>query len=305
MHYREFGNTGFKVSEIGLGTWQFGGDWGSISETDAGSILNEALEQGINFFDTADCYGAGRSESIIGGFLSDRKDVFIASKLGRLEGYPDKYSLELFRRCVENSLRRLRRDTIDLIQLHCIPGSYLESGEVFDWLRVLRQEGKIRFFGASVETISEAQTCMRQNDLTSLQIIFNVFRQKPEEIFSKAAEKKVALIIRLPLASGLLSGKFTKDYKFAESDHRSYNRDGAAFSVGETFSGLEFEYGVDLAGQIRSLVPASMNMAQFALRWILDHPEVSTTIPGASKTGQVKSNALASSMQPLDSRIHS
>jgi aryl-alcohol dehydrogenase-like predicted oxidoreductase len=305
MHYREFGNTGFKASEIGLGTWQFGGDWGSISETDAGSILNEAFEQGINFFDTADCYGAGRSESIIGSFLSDRKDVFIASKLGRLEGYPDKYSLELFRRCVENSLRRLRRDSIDLIQLHCIPGSYLESGEVFDWLRTLRQEGKIRFFGASVETISEAETCMRQDDLTSLQIIFNVFRQKPAEIFRKAAEKKMALITRLPLASGLLSGKFTKDYKFAESDHRNYNRDGAAFSVGETFSGLEFEYGVDLAEQVRHLVPASMNMAQFALRWILDHPEVSTIIPGASKIVQVKTNALASSMQPLDSRIHS
>ncbi|NLG16225.1 MAG: aldo/keto reductase [Fibrobacter sp.] len=305
MQYRVFGSTGFRASEIGLGTWQFGGDWGSISEQNAQSILNAAVDNGINFFDTADVYGGGRSESIIGSVFGNRKDLFIATKLGRLEGFPDGYSLELFRRCIENSLKRLGRDAIDLIQLHCIPSKYLENGEAFEWLRILRKEGKIRFFGASVETIDEALTCIKQDDLSSLQIIFNIFRQKPSSFFKEAAAKKVALIIRLPLASGLLSGKFTKDTKFAESDHRNYNRDGNAFNVGETFSGIKFEYGVELSEQIKPLVPQSMNMAQFALRWILDHPEVSTIIPGASRIDQVSKNALASSLPPLGDELHS
>ena len=307
MQFRDFSKTGFKASEVGLGTWQFGGDWGNVSENDAEKILGTAIDNGINFFDTADVYGSGRSESIIGSFFKNRsKDIFIATKLGRLEGYPNEYSIDLLRRCTENSLKRLRREAIDLTQLHCIPSEYLKSGEVFDWLRELRQEGKIRNFGASVETMDEARMCLEQDDITSLQIIFNIFRQKPaHQVFKMTAEKNVALIIRLPLASGLLSGKFTKETKFAGSDHRSYNKDGQAFSVGETFSGLKYEYGVELTEQIKGMVPEGMPMAQFALRWILDFPEVSVIIPGASKTNQVISNAASSDLPPLSNEIHS
>lgn len=306
MNYRNFGNTDLKVSEIGLGTWQFGGDWGEMAESDAKTILDTAVRNGINFFDTADVYGSGRSESIIGSFLKEKKEkIYIATKLGRLEGYPDGYSLELFRRCTENSLKRLGRDCIDLTQLHCVPQNRLRDGEVFDWLRVLQKEGKIRYFGASVETVEEALICLEQDGLASLQIIFNVFRQKPSELlFKKAAQKGVALIIRVPLASGLLSGKFNRETSFAPGDHRTYNRDGEAFSVGETFSGLEFNYGIELTKQLKEFIPPQTSMAQFALRWILDHPEVSVVIPGASKSSQVESNASASNLAPLDNSIH-
>lgn len=307
MHYRKFGSTGFDASEVGLGTWQFGGDWGAINELDANAILKSALDRGINFFDTADVYGSGRSETLIGSFLQDIKEnVFVATKLGRFGGYPDKYSFDFIKKCTENSLRRLKRETIDLTQLHCVPRLQLEKGEIFEWLRTIQKEGKIRHFGASVETIDEAFLCLKQDGLTSLQIIFNIFRQKPiEQLFAEAASKKVALIVRLPLASGLLSGKFTKTTTFGSGDHRNYNRDGQKFNVGETFSGLEFQYGVELADQIKSLVPANMTMAQFALRWILDHPEVSVIIPGASKIDQVVSNASASDIDPLDKEVHS
>lgn len=306
MQYREFGNTGFKASEIGLGTWQFGGDWGEISNEEVNAILKAALDSGVNFFDTADVYGSGRSEILIGNFLRKQSgNTFIATKLGRLEGYPDNYSLELFKRCTENSLRRLGREVIDLIQLHCIPVSWLKDGEVFDWLRILRSEGKIRYFGASVETMEQAFICLEQHDITSLQIVFNIFRQKPLQIlFKKAAARKVALIIRLPLASGLLSGKYNKDTVFSPSDHRSYNRNGKAFNAGETFSGLDFEYGLDLVKQIRPLVPASMSMSQFALRYILDYPEISVVIPGASRSKHVISNVDATSFDPLGRHVH-
>lgn len=307
MHYRKFGSTGFDASEVGLGTWQFGGDWGAINELDANAILKSALDRGINFFDTADVYGSGRSETLIGSFLQDTKEnVFVATKLGRFGGYPDKYSFDFIKKCTENSLKRLKRETIDLTQLHCVPRQQLEKGEIFEWLRTIQKEGKIRHFGASVETIDEAFLCLKQDGLTSLQIIFNIFRQKPiEQLFAEAASKKVALIVRLPLASGLLSGKFTKTTTFGSGDHRNYNRDGQKFNVGETFSGLEFQYGVELADQIKSLVPANMTMAQFALRWILDHPEVSVIIPSASKIDQVVSNASASDIDPLDKEVHS
>lgn len=306
MQYREFGITGFKVSEIGLGTWQFGGDWGNVSDTEISSILKSALDSGVNFFDTADVYGAGKSESLIGNFLrKESKNVFVATKLGRLEGYPDKYSLDLLRKCTENSLKRLGREIIDLTQLHCIPSPLLKNGEVFEWLRVLRNEGKIRYFGVSVETVDEALMCLEQEGLTSLQIIFSIFRQKPiDKLLQKSAEKKIALIIRLPLASGLLAGKYTKSTQFASSDHRYYNRDGQVFNAGETFAGLDFGYGIELVEQIRPLVPASMSMSQFALRWILDYPEVSVVIPGASRSKHVVSNVNASNLPSLGKHVH-
>jgi len=306
MHYRKFGAAGWNVSEIGLGTWQFGGDWGAMPEATATAIMKTAVDCGVNFFDTADVYGNGRSETLIGGFLSSCSErIRVATKLGRLEGYPDGYSFELFRRCTENSLKRLNVEIIDLLQLHCIPRDHLESGEVFDWLRVLRNEGKILAFGASVETEEEAEICLEQSDLASLQIIFNIFRQQPAGGFFKRAQRnRVALIVRLPLASGLLAGKFTKDTVFASSDHRTYNRNGEAFSVGETFSGLEYSYGLECVEAVRKLVPAEMEMAPFALRWILDHPEVSVVIPGATKATQVQTNAAASDLPLLAKPVY-
>lgn len=296
------------VSEIGLGCWQLGGaDWGSVDDDKAFKILETAVESGINFFDTADVYGDGRSEALIGQFLKGRAPgIFVATKLGRTAGlYPDKYTEAGIRGATEASLARLGVEALDLTQLHCVPGEVLRQGDVFEWLRTLRQEGKIKNFGASVESMEEAEICLGQEGLASLQIIFNIFRQKPMvELLPKALLKKVAIIVRLPLASGLLSGKMTRETAFPEGDHRNYNRDGQAFNVGETFAGLPFDKGVDLAGELKSFVPAGVTMAQMAQRWILDHEAVTTVITGASKPEQVVSNAAASAIPPLSSEVH-
>ncbi len=306
MNYRTFPSTGWQVSEIGLGTWQLGGQWGKVDEPVALDILAAAVDRGVNFFDTADIYGAGRSENIIGKFLKSRPGrIYVATKLGRLHGFPDGYSRDLFRRCTEDSLRRLGVDALDLTQLHCIPRAALERGDVFEWLRELRAEGKIQAFGASVESMDEALLCLAQEGLASLQIIFNIFRQKPiDALFSRAAAQGVALIIRLPLASGLLSGRITRATRFAPNDHRSFNRDGRAFNVGETFAGLEFERGLELVEKLKEFVPPGMDMAGFALRWILDHPEVTVVIPGATRPQQAAVNAAASDLAPLPAELH-
>jgi aryl-alcohol dehydrogenase-like predicted oxidoreductase len=306
LKQRLFGKTGFAVAEVGLGAWQLGGDWAPVSDDKAAAILTTAVDNGVNFIDTADVYGAGRSESLIGKVLKTRRErVWVATKLGRLHGYPDGYSLPLFRKCTEDSLRRLGVSALDLTQLHCIPTALLQNGEVFDWLRVLRDEGKIRYFGASVESMQEALICLEQDDLASLQIIFNVFRQKPiEMLFDKAKARDVALIIRLPLASGLLAGKFSRKSTFVPEDHRNYNRDGQVFNVGETFAGLPFETGVASVEALRAYVPAQFNMVQFALRWILDYDAVSVIIPGARSPEQVKMNISASRMAPISKEIH-
>lgn len=308
MNQRNFGREGIRVSEVGLGTWQIGGSWGEISEDDALAILHEAAQNGVSCFDTADVYGGGRSESLIGRFLREKPgDIFVATKLGR-SGQPggDKnFTLDVMREHTEASLRRLGLETLDLTQLHCVPTEVLRQGEVFDSLRALQVEGKIRHFGASVESMEEALICLEQDGLASLQIIFNIFRQKPiEELFEKAQQKGVALIVRLPLASGLLSGKFSKTTHFDAQDHRNFNRDGQAFNVGETFAGLPFEKGVELADELKALVPAEMTMAQMALRWILDFPAVTTIIPGASRASQIASNVSASSLPELSSELH-
>jgi len=306
MDSKIVGNTERRVNQVGLGTWQFSGEWGTVSEEKAMAIMKRAVERGVNFFDTADVYGAGRSETLIGKFLKKTSEsIFVATKLGRLKGYPDNYSYELFRDCTEDSLKRLGVEALDLTQLHCIPPEYLKDGEVFDWLRELKKEGKIKNFGASVESMDEALMCLKQPDITSLQIIFNIYRQKPIDVlFDQAKEKNVALIVRLPLASGLLSGKFTKDTTFPEQDHRHFNRDGQQFNVGETFAGLEFEKGVEITAKLKSLVPENMSMAQFALRWVLDHDAVSVAIPGASKVEHVESNAAAGELPPLPHELH-
>ena len=304
MQKRLFRNE--EVSEVGLGCWQFGGDWGQVSDEQCLEILRAAAESGVTFFDTADVYGSGRSETLIGRFLQEHcGSVFVATKLGRKAGYPDGYSFELFQQCTEDSLRRLGVETVDLTQLHCVPMPWLKDGEVFDWLRTLRKQGKIRHFGASVESMDEAMLCLEQPGLSSLQIIFNIFRHKPIDVlFDKARAKGVAIIVRLPLASGLLAGKFTKDTTFDEQDHRTYNRDGKAFNVGETFAGLPFERGIEAAEALRPLVPDDMTMARMAMRWILDHDAVTTVIPGATRADQARENATVSDLPPLSDALH-
>ena len=307
MNTRQLGKQGFSIGEMGLGCWQFGGDFGEMQEETALAILEESVANGVNFFDTADVYGAGRSETLIGRFLSQSSaSVTVATKFGRgSDAYPDKYSEEVLRQSIERSATRLGVDTLDLVQLHCIPVEVLRAGHVFDWLRRAQQDGLIRHFGASVESVEEGLICMEQEGLLSLQVIFNIFRQKlVDELLPQAGEKGVGIIVRLPLASGLLSGKFSKQTTFAETDHRNYNRDGQHFNVGETFAGLPFERGVELTESLRAFLPEGMTMAQLAQRWILDHDAVSVVIPGASSPEQARANARIADLQPLSEELH-
>jgi aryl-alcohol dehydrogenase-like predicted oxidoreductase len=308
MHTRVFENPGQSVSETGLGCWQLGGGFGPVDEGTGEAILERAVESGITFFDTADVYGGGLSESLLGKVLRrhGRERFTIATKTGRTgDLFPDKYRRETLRARVEDSLKRLGVETVDLLQLHCIPTEVLREGAVFDWLRELREEGKIRAFGASVESVEEGLLAMEQEDLASLQVIFNVFRQKPRrELFPAARQKGVAIIVRLPLNSGLLAGKLSRESSFDESDHRNFNRDGAAFSVGETFGGIPFDKGLELVEELRPLCPPEFSMAQMAQRFILDFPEVTTVITGASRPDQVDRNAGVSDLPALGSDLH-
>ncbi len=305
MKTRILGNSGRSVSEIGLGCWQLGADWGQVSDQEARAILETAVEHGITMWDTADVYGDGRSERLIGQFLQQHPaDLFVATKVGRRQ-YPGPYTLDGLKQHVSESLERLGVDALDLLQLHCIPTEVMADGEVFEWLRQFKRDGLIKNFGASVESMDEALLILDQPELTSLQIIFNIFRQKPSQVlFDKAVAAGVGLIVRLPLASGLLAGKFTRETPFSDDDHRHYNRDGAAFNVGETFAGLPFETGLDLVEQIRPLVPDGLTMAQFAQRWILDHAAVTTVITGASKPAQAADNARVSELPKLSDEAH-
>jgi aryl-alcohol dehydrogenase-like predicted oxidoreductase len=308
MNYRSFKN--YSLAEVGLGTWQLGSaDWGAVDDEQALAILSEYVKAGGNFIDTADVYGMGMSEKVIGRFLKTAPSpVYVASKLGRRQdapnGWNQNFTYDFMLRQVEDSLEHLGLQQLFLEQLHCIPTEELRRGEVFEHLRRLQKEGLIEHWGVSVETTEEALLCLEQEGLASLQIIFNLFRQHvADEIFAKAAQKSVAVIARVPLASGLLTGKFTAQTKFKKTDHRTYNADGEAFNAGETFSGIEFGEGVKLAGKIKTLLPDDRT-AQWALRWILDFPEVSTVIPGASKPEQVKSNVEASTLPQLSFEIH-
>jgi len=308
MNYRSFKDV--KIAEVGLGTWQLGSaDWGVVNNEEALNILRAYTDAGGNFIDTADVYGMGVSETVIGKFLkSIDKEIFVATKLGRrgdgANGWPQNFTYDAMKRHVEQSLEHLGVSQLFLEQLHCIPTEEMRSGKVFDHLRKLQQEGLIQHFGASVETSEEALLCLEQEGLASLQIIFNLFRQHvADEVFAKAKEKGVALIVRVPLASGLLSGKFNADTQFAEKDHRNFNANGEAFNAGETFSGIDFKQGVKLAEEMKAILPDG-RMAQWAIRWILDHPEVTTVIPGASKISQVNSNVEASALSPLPASVH-
>src|SRR5690606_10652014 len=267
MKLRRLGKTGLWVSEVGLGTWQLGGEFGPVEDIDASTILANAARLGINFWDTADVYGDGFSEHRIGTFYGKPEDLVVATKVGRSAAlYPDKYTRAGVRESLEDSARRLLVDAIDLAQLHCVPREVLEAGEIFGWMEEIKQEGLIRNWGASVETIADAELCLEQDGLATLQIIFNIFRQDAADgLLERARERDVGIIVRLPLASGLLTGKYTPETEFSPSDHRSYNRDGQVFSVGETFGGIPFETGVELAEELRTMVPEGISMSLFAL----------------------------------------
>ncbi len=299
---------GTQISEVGIGCWQLGGDWGPAIDRDkCFEILTAAVDNDISFFDTADVYGAGRSESLIGEFFKDKQSKpFIATKFGRGgDAYPDRYTEDVLRRSVEASLTRLDVDSLDLLQLHCIPTAVLNEGKIFEQLRKIKQEGLIKHFGASVETVEQGIYCAQQEGLSSLQVIINIFRQNAlPELFPLAKKNGVGIIARLPLASGLLSGKFTQTTKFSEGDHRNFNRDGQCFNVGETFSGLTYEKGLELCEKLNTLKPGEVSLAEMSLRWILDQPAISTIIPGASSVQQVKNNAKASDLPSLPEETH-
>jgi aryl-alcohol dehydrogenase-like predicted oxidoreductase len=308
MNYRSFRGT--NISEVGLGTWQLGSaDWGAVNDDEAFAILKKFTDAGGNFIDTADVYGMGISEKVIGRFLKTiDKEIFVATKLGRRSdegfGWPANFSYDRMKKQVESSLRNLDVEELFAEQLHCIPTEELRKGDVFAHLRKLQSEKLIKHWGVSVETSEEALICLEQEGLASLQVIFNLFRQHvTDEIFAKAKEKNVALIVRVPLASGLLTGKFNEGTKFAENDHRNFNANGDAFNAGETFSGIEFNKGIELSKEIATMLPDD-RMAQWSIRWILDHPEVTTVIPGASKVSQVESNVAASGLNPLPQSTH-
>lgn len=311
MKFRTFPALRRDVSEIGLGTWQLGGtEWGDVPEEDALNTLAAAADAGMTFIDTADIYGLGRSESLIGRFLKGRPDrdrFIVATKLGRHPepGWPDNFTREWVRRHTEASLKRLGVEALDLTQTHSLPLEVMRDTGIFDFLRELQEEGKIKAFGASVESVEEGLFCLGVEGMASLQIIFNIFRQKPiDELLEQARQKGVGIIVRLPLASGLLAGKFTPQTKFASNDHRFFNRDGQQFNVGETFAGLPFEKGLELVERMRPWVPPNMTMAQMALRWCLDFDAVTTVIPGAKRPDQARANAAASDLAPLSPILH-
>jgi aryl-alcohol dehydrogenase-like predicted oxidoreductase len=300
------GPQGLEVTECGLGCWQLGGGWGNPwDDGTAQEILTAAYDSGVRFFDTADGYGGGDSERSLGRFRQTHPDIMIATKLGRVGMYPDGYTREAMLAATQGSLERLGVDRLDLTQLHCVPVEVLREGQVFDWLREQRDQGLIARFGASVETVEQGLICLEQEGITSLQIIFNIFRQKPlQELLPHAREKSVGIITRLPLASGLLTGKFGRDTHFKAGDHRNFNRDGQRFYVGETFAGIPFETGVKLADELEEMRPQGMSMVQMALRWILDQDAVSVVIPGASSPQQATANGSVSDLPRLPEELH-
>jgi len=294
MKYRPLGKTDLKISELSFGTWAIGGDWGTVNDQVSLQALQVAIDHGVNFFDTADVYGSGHSEELLAKATKGKEhDIHIATKFCRKGDIhdPKTYSEAQVRQYCEDSLRRLQRDSIDLYQIHCPAFSILKQGEVFEVLDKLKAEGKIRYYGVSVESVEEGLFCMEQPGVSALQVIFNMFRQKvSNELLPVAAQKQVGILARVPLASGILTGKFTAKTTFEADDHRTYNANGDSFNVGETFAGLPFAKGVELAEQLRWIENDKRTMTQAALRWILDHPAVTTVIPGFKNEAQVLNN---------------
>ena len=303
MEYRELGRTGWKVSEISFGSWAIGGTWGEVNDMESIAALHRALDLGVNFFDTADVYGDGRSERLLAQLRKERQNEFyVATKAGRrldphiASGYNRK-NLSTF---VERSLKNLQTEILDLLQLHCPPTEVYYMPEVFGVLDDMVKAGKIRFYGVSVEKVEEALKAIEFPQVQSVQIIFNIFRQRPAELFFLEAQKrKVGILARVPLASGLLTGKLTQNSLFAADDHRTFNRHGESFDRGETFSGLDYETGLEAVEKIRPLVPSGQTMAQMALRWILMFPAVTCAIPGAKRPQQAEENILAANLPAL------
>jgi aryl-alcohol dehydrogenase-like predicted oxidoreductase len=303
MEQRTLGRTGRDVSVIGLGTWQLGGDWGEVDEADAFDVLAASVDAGVTLFDTADVYGDGRSEQLIGRFLREHPDtgVLVATKMGRrVDQVPQNYSLANFRDWNDRSRKNLGVDRLDLVQLHCPPTPVYSSDEVFDALDSMVDQRRIAAYGVSVERVDEALTAIARPNVASVQIILNAFRQKPlEQVLPAAAGAGVGILARVPLASGLLSGRYTEQTSFPENDHRNFNRHGDAFDVGETFAGVDFATGVAAAREFAALAPQDVTPAQLALRWIVDQPGVTTVIPGARNVDQARGNAAAAGIAPL------
>ena len=303
MHYRELGRTGWKVSDISFGAWAIGGSWGTVDDRESMAALHQAIDSGVNFIDTADVYGMGRSERLIAQLKRERKEeIVVATKAGRrlsphtAAGY-NEVNLTAF---IEDSLRNLSTDCLDLVQLHCPPTDVYYRPELFEALDRLKKAGKIRHYGVSVERVEEALKAIEYPGVQTVQIIFNCFRLRPaQRFFDQAAARRVGILARVPLASGLLTGKLTRDSQFAADDHRNFNRHGEEFDVGETFSGVAYETALAAVGEIRQVVPRGMTMAQFALRWILMFEAVTCAIPGGKRPQQVAENCAASDLPPL------
>ena len=304
MKYRKFGSLNWKVSEIGIGCWQIGADWGKVNDDQAYEVLKSSFENGVNFFDTADVYGDGRSEKFVGSFINSVSErIYVATKAGRrinphvAKGYYDKDLMESF---VDRSLSNLGIESIDLLQMHCPPTEVYSSDYTFEMLDYLVGKGKIQNYGFSVETVDQALECIKKPNTKSIQVIFNIFRQKPaEKLFKIAKEKKIAIIARVPLASGLLTGKFNKDSSFTSDDHRNYNIKGDAFDIGETFSGVNYFKGLDAINDLKSILPDGMTLSQLSLKWILMHDAVSVVIPGAKNKNHVQLNTNSSEVDEI------
>lgn len=310
MDARTLGRTRRPVSIIGLGCWQLGGDWGEVSEDDARAVLHAALDAGVSLLDTADVYGDGRSEKLVGAVVAERddtEDVLVATKAGRRADphVAENYTPTALRGWIERSRANLGVDRLDLLQLHCPPPAVFHDDELFGTLDELVSEGAIATYGLSVETCEQALSAIARPNVASVQIIANIFRQKPfEQVLPAALEAGVGIVVRVPLASGLLSGKYTRETTFAADDHRTFNRYGEAFDVGETFAGVPFEVGVEAAQEVARLAPEGMSPAQLALRFVLDQPGVTTVIPGARNIAQVEGNTGAAALPPLGDELH-
>ena len=307
MQLRRLGKTGRDVSGIGFGAWAIGGSWGETDDTESLAALHAAADAGVTFFDTADVYGDGRSEKLIRQLLSERDErLFVATKFGRRAPQDvSEFTYDNLRAWLERSRENLGTEAIDLVQLHCPPWDTYYTPSVFEACEQLIEDGLVRAYGVSVEKIEEALKAIEYPSVATVQIIFNIFRQRPAELlFEQAHRRDVGLIIRVPLASGLLTGKFSNETRFAADDHRAFNRHGEHFDVGETFAGVDYATGIEAAEELKGLLPAGMTMSQFALRWILDHESVSTVIAGAKTPGQARENAEAGTLQPLSAATH-
>ena len=305
MKYREFSNLGWNVSEIGIGCWAIGSEWGNVSVEDAKEALYSSINNGINFFDTADVYGDGRSEKIISEVLKNSNEqIYVATKAGRrLNPHnADGYNLKNIESFIDRSLSNLGVDIIDLVQLHCPPSEICGKPETYEMMDEIVKKGKIKYYGVSVEKVSEALDAIKHPNVKSIQIIFNIFRHKPSEIFFHEAKKNnVAIIARVPLASGLLTGKMNHNSSFPKNDHRNYNINGDAFDVGETFSGVNFSKGLEAVEELKKIIPNGFSLTDLALKWILSHPEVTVVIPGSKNKIQAELNVKASELSDISS----